>query len=303
MYWILNGRSIGLSTRQNELIELSLTHKFAGFDIDINEFHSQATESGIEYAMRFISSAPVKLGAFELPVRWQGEVANYKIDLSNLDAVCQTAIAIGAKTCYSTVLPYSDQLPYHENFDLARERLAEIGSVLENHGIRLGINFLAASHHREGHGEPFITKAEELSTLVKTVGSSSIGLCLDTWNWYVGGGTLEQLKGIDVNNIVMVRIADVPADAELSKVTDKQRLVPRESSVVPVADIIKHLDEQGFSGAIVPFFHPSQFSSRNKDAVVRGIREAIDRLFGKGLVAEEAIEEQEPAEEEVVAAT
>ena len=47
MYWILNSDSIGLAARQNELIELSLTYKFAGFDIDINEFHGQAQESGI----------------------------------------------------------------------------------------------------------------------------------------------------------------------------------------------------------------------------------------------------------------
>ena len=279
MYWILNGQSIGFSARQNELIELSLTYKFAGFDFDINEFHSQAKESGIDYAKRFIASAPLTMGTFELPVRWQDEVANYKIDLSNLDAVCETAIAIGARTCYTTVLPYSDQRPYHENFELARERLAEIGEVLSKHGIRLGINFLAAPHHREGHTESFVTKSEEVTTLVKTVGQSAIGLCLDVWNWHVGGGTLDQLKALDVDSIVLVRVADFPADADVASATEEQRLLPGASNVIPIAEIIAHLEEKDYKGAVVPYCHPSHFPSRNKNTTVGSLRDAINRTI------------------------
>ena len=290
MYWILNAKSIGFAARQNELIELSLTYKFAGFDIDINEFHSQAQAQGMDYAKRFIASAPVTLGAFELPVRWQGEVAEFKIDLSNLDAVCQTAVAIGARTCFTTVLPYSEQRPYHENFELARERLGEIGDVLHKHGIRLGINFLAAAHHREGKSESFITKPDELVTLVKTVSNPAVGLCLDAWDWHVGGGTMDQIKETDPNHIVMVQVADLPEDADLATVAEDQRLLPGATGVVPLAELIEYLESTDYKGAIAPYCHPSQFPSRNKNTTVSSIRSAVDRTVNPAPPVEESAE-------------
>ncbi|MFC1758227.1 sugar phosphate isomerase/epimerase family protein [Planctomycetota bacterium] len=296
MYWILNSQSIGFGARQNELIELSLTYKFAGFDIDINEFHSQAQAQGMDYAKRFIASAPVTLGAFDLPVRWQDEVVEFKIDLSNLDAVCQTAVSIGARTCVTTVLPYSEQRPYHESFELARERLGEIGDVLHKHGIRLGVKFLGAAHHREGKSESFITKPDELVTLVKTVSNPAVGLCLDAWDWHVAGGTLDQIKEIDPNHIVVVQVADLPEGADLATVAEDQRLLPGATGVVPVTGLIEYLKAKDYKGAVVPYCHPSQFPSRNKNTTVSSIRTAIERTINPPPPVEEPSESDTAAD-------
>ena len=66
-----------------------------------------------------------------------------------------------------------------------------------------------------------------------------MGLCLDVWEWHVGGGTLEQLREFPVEKIVMVRIADLPADANLETVTEEERLLPgrRERSRLPTGSV------------------------------------------------------------------
>ena len=61
-------------------------------------------------------------------------------------------------------------------------------------------------------------------TLAKTTGQSNVGLCLDTWEWFVGGGNLEQLEDIDPQVVVTeLRLGDAPAGADLKTIEKNQR--------------------------------------------------------------------------------
>ena len=70
MYKNLNAESLGITARQNELIELALTYKFRGLDIDTQSFLRQVESRGKEHAVRFLQSAHIRVGGFDLPVRW-----------------------------------------------------------------------------------------------------------------------------------------------------------------------------------------------------------------------------------------
>ncbi|MCO6455523.1 MAG: sugar phosphate isomerase/epimerase [Pirellulaceae bacterium] len=279
MYKNLSPTALGVSGRQSELIELALTYGFRGVEIDMADFLRRARSSGADQAGRFLNSAKLKIGSFELPVNWQAEEAAYRKDLALLPQIVETVATLDAGRCYTTVLPGSDELPYHENFERARKRLAEIADILAAHQMRLGLGFLALSRYRKDHDYQFIHQAEALLTLLKTISAKNVGLALDTWNWRLGGGATDQLDELSGEQIVTVRLADGPPDVDWSEMTEKQRLLPGTGGLVDNGAIVRLLAAKQYEGPVTLAPHPSCLSGMTRDNIVQRASQILDELF------------------------
>ena len=269
MYLNLNAGALGVSGRQSELIELALTYGFKGFDLDLVPLAKQVDLHGFEHAARFIESANIKIGGFDLPVRWQGDDSDFNEDLDRLSKLGEMATRLGATRCRTVVMPASDDLPYHENFEFHRHRFTKIAEVLLPHSIQLGLDFLATPLHREGLQHQFIHSPDALMTLAKTVGVDNIGVAVDVWQWLVSGGSWDPLRELSADEIVLVRIADIPQDVPTDAISDDQRVLPSEDGVNDISSLMNHLQEIGYAGPVTPFPHSSQFSVRTRESMVR----------------------------------
>jgi sugar phosphate isomerase/epimerase len=278
MYKNLNVESLGISGRQSELIELALTYGFKGFDIDIREFAKRAESRGIDQAKRYVNSAQINVGGFEAPIRWLADEAAFKADLARLGKVCEAAVSVNAKRCYVNVAPASDERPYKENFEFHQQRLRAVADALAPHQIQLGLGFSASAAAREGKAHEFIHTADDLLVLVNVIGAPNVGLLFDSWNWRVGGGTMEKLKELSVKHFVVVRLADLPADADPQSVSDEQRLLPGEGAGDSIA-IFEHLNRLKYKGPVTPYPHASQFSGMTRDAIVQRTSDAFDEQW------------------------
>jgi sugar phosphate isomerase/epimerase len=279
MYKNLNPAALGITGRQSELIELALTYGFRGLDLNMAEVIKRARSHGLDSARRYVASASVRVGEFALTTNWEAPDIPYHSSLVELQEIAQTATALGATVCTAMIKPYSDERAYHENFELHRRRLAEMGELLAKHNIQLGLAFYATAAERQGHQVPFIHQAETLLTLIKTSGSPHVGLTLDTWTWFVGGGTLELLRQIPPQQIVAARFADYPADADLAQITAADRHLPGDGGGVNCAAILRYLAEHEFAGPATLCPHPSRFRGMTRDAIVQQASAKFDALF------------------------
>ncbi|MEQ8790534.1 MAG: sugar phosphate isomerase/epimerase [Pirellulaceae bacterium] len=277
MYRNMSPKALGVSGRQSELIELALTYGFKGIDIDMRDFAKRWEKRGEEHARRFFDSSRIKIGGWDLPVRWEGELALYKADLAGLEVIAQRAAAVGSRRCYTHVPAASDSLPYHELYEQSRTRLREIADVLAPHDVHLGVGFNAAPAHREGKQFQFIHKSEELLSLVKAIGAPNLGLALDTWNWKLGEGGMDQLDELPVNSFVLIRLADLPDDVDPSKVTDQQRRLPGEGGMTP--KLLNLLAKLEYAGPVTIFPHPKQFAGMTREAIVQRASAALDEQW------------------------
>ncbi|MFV1967474.1 MAG: sugar phosphate isomerase/epimerase family protein [Pirellulaceae bacterium] len=291
MYKNLSPRALGITGRQSEIIELALTYGFHGMELDLADFSKRVEYRDLEYASRFVQSANINIGGFDLPVRWRGDEEIYKADLSKLDSLVVQAAHLGAKSCRTLVMPGSDDLPYHENFEQHRQRLSEMAEMLAKHGIRLGVGFLAAPMHREEQQYEFIRDAEALVTLIKSVAHDSVGLMLDTWNWHFGGSTMDLLTGLEVSLIESVHLADASAESDAAVITDEHRVLPGQDGAVKNIDILTHFNKNGYEGPVTLAPHPKCFSGMTRDNIVQRCSSVFDQLWravGVGRVAEPA---------------
>lgn len=300
MYRCLNVETLGISGRQSELIELALSNRFKGLELDLETLARQVDSRGPEYATRCIDSAKkcpagLHVGPWQLPVNWAAAETKIKEALTRLPALANVAKMVEANACVTNVLAGSETLPLKENFDFYAAKLTEVGELLAPHDIRLGVGFHAAIAAREEAMEhQFISKADELLTLLEMVKGDNVGLYLDTWNWHLGGGTIEMIEKLGVEKIVAVSVADVPAGAAAESVELAQRLFPDPSGVVPHADLLTKLHDLSFEGPVTPMPSMTQYKGVTRDKVVAKAAEALRSVWPGADLLEEA--EAEAAE-------
>jgi sugar phosphate isomerase/epimerase len=283
--------SLALSGPQRQLIALVCTNTLRGVELHIGYLGPHVARRGPHHAKRLLQSADLRVGGFELPVRWDDDESTYQADLQQLGPWAEAAASIGARGCVATVMPASDERSFKENFELHRSRIAEIAEILAPHEIWVGLGFLAPAHHRRGRLHQFIATPDALLTLMKTVVGSNVGVCVDFWHWHVAGGTVEQLRELAPEQIVAVRVADVPDGIGLENIEDDQRLLPGATGIVPAAAALELLAEIGYRGPVTAYPHPRQCEGTKRDQLVQQAADALGRIWPSAVTDEVESEE------------
>ena len=276
MYCNLNPYALSISGRQGELLEIALTYRFKGLTIDIREVADKAKSLGMEAATKYLLSARIKIGGFELPVRLAAPEADFKADVVGLKPFLDAATALGANRCFVTIPPTSDELPFHENFKFLAIRVREVAAALAERGIKLGLRLLAAESQRNNGGYQFIHQADPLMMFIQTIAADNVGLWLDAWNWQVGGGSVEKLRAFRGEQIIAVELSDIPAAADLATITEEQRLLPGEGGQIDSAAYLATLQELGFDGPVSAAVHSSALQGNKREALVKKAADALD---------------------------
>ena len=120
---------------------------------------------------------------------------------------------------------------------------------------------------------------EPLLTLIKTVSAENVGIVLDSWHWHVGGGGADQLAELKPEQIVSVRLADIPDDVNLATIDDSLRVAPGEGGLVDCAAIVRALSGIGYEGPVSLFPYPSRFRTRTRDKTVQRATAALDSIW------------------------
>ena len=106
-YKILTSGGLGVGGRQNELIELALTHKYDGVEIDMNDLVGRHDTLGKEFACQFLQSARIDLGTFDLPIDFGATDADFAKQCERLETIIDLAQTAGNKPSCDTYRPAS----------------------------------------------------------------------------------------------------------------------------------------------------------------------------------------------------
>ena len=107
------------------------------------------------------------------------------------------------------VIPFSDELPFKENFDLHVKRVKAVASILNEYNCVLGVEFIAPKTLRLGRKYEFIHDMKGMLDLLEAVGADNVGLLLDSWHWYTSHGTIDQILELKGDDVVYVHINDL----------------------------------------------------------------------------------------------
>jgi sugar phosphate isomerase/epimerase len=281
MFKNLNPTSLGVSGHQSEVIEIALTYGFRGIDLDIEDFASRVRRRGFDYAARLIRSASrlLRLGNFTLPFDWEGEEEAFRAGMEKVPEYALVASQIGCPRCVLSISPASEQLPYHENFEVHRRRLREIAEAMAPAGIRIGLRFQAAPSLRKNRTFQFIHDLDATTLLISMTGAKNVGLVIDVWDWTVSGLPPEKLRSIPLEQMVAVQVADLPTDVPITEAKEEQRLLPGDGGGIDIAAFLRILAEMGYDGPVTPMPYRGLFGRTRRDTVARLAGDGLDKVW------------------------
>ena len=290
MYKNLNASALGVTGHQSEILELALTYGFRGVDLDIIDFTTRAKRRGIDYAARLIRSANIHASAFELPFDCDSDDDVFKAQLATLPEYAKMAAEVGCTRCLTTIAPAGDTRPYHENFEFHRRRLGEICAVLAAAGVTLGLGFRAAADLRKSQAFQFIHDLDAAMLLLNMADASNIGIVLDLWDLTVCGGSLDNVQGLPAEQIVAVRVAQLPEDVVAADATEANRLLPGEAGPIDVPAYLRLLQEKGYQGPVTPAPNRDSLGKPRRDVLARAAGDAMNAIWqAAGLTSDQRI--------------
>ncbi len=277
-------QGLGITGRQSELIELALTYAFRGMEVNMMDMLKRSQRTSFEDASKYLRAAEIKIGTFDVGVNLDVSDEEFATELAQVHPLAEIAHQLEAQTATLRVPAATDTAAFPEFFETISKRISQIAAVLAEKNIRLGIAFLSGAEKTEGKQFPFVNNVESFLALVKNIQGDNIGYVIDTFDWHLGGGTLEQIKQVPAEKIVAVRFGELAEGVDVDSATTADRVLPTVDGPLNHVEIAKYLADAKVNAAVMPTASGAQYKERTREATVNAAQEAIDAIFeGAGL--------------------
>lgn len=248
MYKAFSSGLLGFRERTlKEDIPLAAKYGYKGINFDM------AKEGGGDPAeiKALLDQYNLVSGGFGLPVDYRNSAETFEADMAKLPAYCEFAQKTGSDRCITWIIAWSDTLDYKENYALHLSRLTRVAKVLEEYGIRFGIEFVGPPSERIGKKYGFIHDLDGLMELLNDIGTSNLGILMDVWHWDLAGQTFADFKKIPSQEwVVMAHINDAPAGIPAEKQVDVVRELPGATGVLRIGEFMDGLIQLGYDGPV-----------------------------------------------------
>ncbi|MBM3824218.1 MAG: sugar phosphate isomerase/epimerase [Verrucomicrobia bacterium] len=242
--------SIGVEGKQMEVMEMAVRHGFeavepfpgflAGKKSDLGEVRQVMKRHGLTW------------GASGLSVDFRKDDNVFRQGMKGLPRLAQALQEFEATRVGTWISPSHATLPYLQNFKLHATRLREIASLLKDHGLRLGLEYVGTHTLLVRQRYPFVHTLAETQDLIGEIGTGNVGVVLDTWHWWQAEDTPADIESLKAEDIVSVDLNDAPAGIEKRSQLDHQRELPGATGVIDVAPFLRALAKIGYDGPVRP---------------------------------------------------
>ena len=274
----LCGGRVGIQASQEELIGLAAKHGFTSVEPVAWQLKALSPEKLTELKGK-LTEAKLVWGAASLPVEFRQAEEKFQEDIKNLPAIAKALKDAGVTRMGTWIMPCHDSLTYRANFRQHAIRLKETAKILEQHGLRLGLEYVGTKSLWTSKRFPFVHTMKETKELIAVVGQNNVGLVLDSWHWTMAGESVADIKALKNKEVVVCDLNDAPAGIEQDKQNDTVRTLPAETGVIDVKAFLQALVEIGFDGPIRAEPFSKSLNDLDNDPAAAATAKAMKKAF------------------------
>ena len=269
---------IGVRANQRQALDYAIKYGFEAITPNEGEFANWSAEE-IGQWLALMKDRGIRYGAAGLPVDFRRDEERFRSDLANLPQRAGFMKQLGVTRVATWILPGHNEMTYLEHFKLLERRFRETATVLKDHGLRLGLEFVGPRTSRARFRYPFICAQRDMMELVHAIGTGNVGLLLDSWHWYTSHGTVEELMELSNEDIVHVHVNDAPANISVDQQLDSQRKLPVTTGVIDMRGFINALVKISYDGPVEAEPFDQEVRKMEPDDAVRVTAESLERVW------------------------
>ncbi len=241
--------NIGVRARLPEAIALAHKYGFESVAPDAG-FLKSLSDGEVSELGEDLKRKKLVWGAAGLAVDFRGEAASFRNGLNKLPADAKALKRAGATRVGTWISPGHGSLTYLSNFKQHVSRLGEIGKILGDHGLRLGLEYVGPKTSWSATRYPFIHTMAEARELIAAIDQPNIGLVLDSWHWYTAHEIEADLLRLEGSDVVCCDLNDAPAGIPIDEQKDNTRELPCATGVIDLKVFLGALVKIGYDGPV-----------------------------------------------------
>jgi len=269
---------IGVDANLHEAIDYAARLGFGGTSPNVYELEKMSPQQRKE-TVALLKEKGLRWGASGLPVEFRKSEEQYKDNMGQLPDRAKVLNEVGVTRVSTWILPGSNDLTYLEHFEQHRRRLKNVAETLNDHGMRLGLEFVGPRTARRRFRFPFISTQAEMLELCDAIDTGNVGLLLDAWHWHTSHGTGEEINQLTNDLVVHVHVNDAPKGVPIDELQDLKRKLPCTTGVIDLKTFMNTLQRIGYDGPVECEPFDNELRQMENEPALRKTIDALDRLF------------------------
>lgn len=241
--------AIGVKATQLEAIELA--HRFAFEAVEPKaDYLASLSDSDLAKLLDNLKNKNLIWGVAPVPADLSATEDQFAASLKGLPKFAQALRRAGVKRATKFIASSHASLTYLQNFKQHARRIAQIASLLEDHGVRFGLEYVGPKTSLIRERFPFIHTMAETKELIAETGKRNVGFVLDSFLWYTAHETEADVLSLKAEDVVSVDINDAPAGIPVDEQIDQRRELPTATGVINLGGFLNALNKIGFDGPV-----------------------------------------------------
>ena len=278
MTMALSPGAIGVRATQIEAIELAAKYGFESVDA-FSAYLASLDEAQLADLLGLMKTKGVTFGAAGLPVDFRKDETAFAGGMKELPRIAAGLRRAGVTRMTTWIMPCHDTLTYAKNFRQHATRLREVGRVLGDHGIRLGLEYVGPKTLWTSKRYPFLHTLGEALDLIQETGAANIGVLLDSYHWWTAGDTEADILALRAEQVVSLDLNDGAAGVPREEQIDGKRELPCATGAIDLAIFLNAVHKIGFDGPARAEPFNKALNDLENDAACAATAEAMKKAF------------------------
>jgi len=274
----LNPGAVGINCTARELLELAIKYNFNSIIPIVKEFQ-EMNQKEIDDYLEKMSENRISFDVSGLPLQFRTSKNQFDKGLITLNNYCKVLNKLNVKGFNTWIMPTNNNLTYLKNFKIHKERLKECAKVIGNYGMKLGLEFVGPKTLMSRDQFSFIRTINELRELIIAIDEKNVGYQLDAFHLYCANHSVEDLKFLNKDDIIMCQINDAVLGRSRDEQLDLERELPGKSGMIDTAPLLKFLNNIGYEGTVSAEPFNKELNKMNNEDAARTTFNSIRSSF------------------------
>lgn len=270
--------SLGVPASQTVAIDYAARFGFDSVDAD-SRYLAGLSTADLARLLDSMREKKVEWGFSGLNVEFRRDDAAFAASMKAFPATASALQRAGVRNVTTWISPASNERTYLDNMRTHARRLGEAAGVMQDHGLRFGLEYVGTKTLWTGQRFPFIHTMAETKDLIAEIGRPNVGFVLDSWHWFNAGEKKQDLLTLKADQVVSVDLNDAPAGIPIEQQIDGRRELPASTGVIDVVAFLSALKEMGYTGPVRVEPFNEALRKMPPDQALAATKASLDKAF------------------------
>ena len=270
--------TVGINVNTYELLDLAIKNKFESIYPLINDLKKMSTMELSDYLDKMASNS-ISFDVSILPVDFSQTDSVFNNGIKVLKDYCNVMRKIDSVGFCRWIMPTSNNLTYLKNFKIHKERLKECAKIIGDNDMKLGLEFVGPKTLMARDQFSFLRTINELRELISEIDERNVGYQLDTFHLYCANHSIEDLRFLNKDDIIMCQLNDAVKGRTRDEQIDLERNLPGKTGLIDTAPFLNFLQEVGYDRTVSAEPFNKDLNKMNNEEAAKITYDSIKNSF------------------------